>query len=265
MTLGYHLCLKLDDNRVIAPTPAERRVVASTILEHGERFDLLAFGLADTHPHLLAPRPREDAGELARRVEISLVKRLKLDVGFARPYFKPVVDGSHLNRAFIYILEQNAHHGLEWDPLHEASNLPDLLGLRDLGRYTAANVRRHLPRMTRSRLLDCLRLNELEPQSEPLEHLPLAAMAALGLPDLVGQRTRVVSARQAIIQLAGTRLKSRELAQWLDLSMREVQRLRTHLPNADLQQAIRLQLGLIGLRCEALRRHELPFLTHKAA
>jgi hypothetical protein len=81
--------------------------LASIILGQGRAHDLLAFGLADTHPHLLTPKSREEAGELVRRVEISLVKRLRLEVGFATPYFKPILDGAHLYRAFTYVLEQN--------------------------------------------------------------------------------------------------------------------------------------------------------------
>lgn len=58
---------------------------------------------------------RDEAGQLARRLEISLAQKLSLEVRFVPAHFKAVDDGRHL-RAFIYVLEQNAHHGLEWDP-----------------------------------------------------------------------------------------------------------------------------------------------------
>lgn len=259
MPLGQHVILRLADNRVIAPTPRERRTVASAVLEKGRAFDLLAFGLADTHPHLLIPGSREEAGELARRVEISLIRRLHLDVGFAEPYFKPILDGSHRYRAFTYVLEQNPHHGLEWDPLHEASNLPDLLGMRKLGAYTAANVRRFLPRITRGRLLDCMGLAELEPADGPLEHLVWAAAAAAGLESLEGKRPQIMEAKRAMVALVGNRLSLEELATLLRLSTRSIQRLRSSTVEPELACAIRLQLGLIQHRAAAVQRLTRPF------
>jgi hypothetical protein len=261
MPLGQHICLRLADNRVIAPTPHERRVVASVVLEQGRAFDLLAFGLADTHPHLLTPRSREEAGELARRVEISLVRRLHLEVGFAEPYFKPILDGSHLNRAFTYVLEQNPHHGLEWDPLHEASNLPDLLGMREIGAYTAVNVRRHLPRVTRARLLGCLGLSALDPADGPPAQWVWAAVAAAGLVSLEGKAPRAIAAKQAIVALAGKQLSTAELGAMLGVSTRAIQRLRSSAADPRIVQAVRLQLGLIRHRGEAIQRLRLPFVS----
>jgi hypothetical protein len=259
--LAQHICLRLNDNRVIAPSPCERRSAARAVLEQFAQATLLAFGLADTHLHLLAACARALAGELARRLEISLGRRLSLAIGFAPAYFKEVSDGSHLGRAFSYVLEQTAHHGLEWDPLHEASNLPDLLGLRPLGSYTATNVRQLLPRVTRDTLLGCLRLAALEPADEPLDRLELAVAAATGLSTLAGAGREALAARQALVQVAGHRLSARALAQRLGVCERTVYELRRRPPSARLVQAVRLQLGLIQLREDALIGTGLPFLA----
>jgi len=50
--IGHHLVLRLVDNRVIANTDAQRRVVACTVIEMAKDDRLLAFGLVDTHLHL---------------------------------------------------------------------------------------------------------------------------------------------------------------------------------------------------------------------
>ena len=197
MALGQHIVVRLADSRVIAPAAVERRRVARSVLELCRGHELLAFGLADTHLHLLVACDREAAGQLARRVEISLAQRLCLDVRFVPAYFKSVDDGRHLYRAFTYVLEQSTHHGLEWDPLHEASNLPDLLGLRVLGAYTAVAVRRRLPRIKRPDLLACMGLDELQPMDGPLEHAVGATLAAAGLPDLSGKSLDAVASASA--------------------------------------------------------------------
>jgi hypothetical protein len=259
MALGQHIVFRLADNRVIAPSPEERRQVARAVLELAREDELLAFGLADTHLHLLAACLREAGGQLARRLEISLVQQLSLEVGFVPAYLKSVDDGSHLYRAFSYVLEQSTHHGLAWDPLHEASNLPDLLGMRLLGAYTAATVRRRLPRITRQDLLSCMGISELQPCDGPAELVPLAALAAAGLSNLAGKRPEAVAARRAVAQLVGDCLPPVQLAGLLGLTERAVRHLRRQPMDPRLLQAIRLQLGLMRHRAQALRTRELPF------
>jgi hypothetical protein len=261
MPLAQHLCLRLVDNRVIAPTPHQRRVVARVVLEQGRRHGLLAFGLADTHLHLLATCSRPAAGQLARRVELGLTHRLRVEVGFAAAYIKPVSDGAHLRNTFIYVLEQCAHHGLPWDPLHEASNLPDLLGLRPLGAYTAANVRRALPRVTRETLLACMRLIDLQPADGPLEHLVVAVVAVTGVEALAGRSTAQATARHLAVCVAGHARPAPSIAALLGVSTRTIHALRGQPADPRLLQAVRLQLGLIQHRAAALERRELPFTT----
>ena len=135
--LGYHIRIRLNDDRVIASTPAAQRTLARVVLCQARWCCLLVFALADTHLHLLVACSRKEAGKLARRIEIQLSHQLDLSVGFTPAYIVPIRDGRHFYNTFYYILNQNRHHQLESDPLREATNLWDLLGLRVVGRYSA--------------------------------------------------------------------------------------------------------------------------------
>ncbi len=179
-------------------------------------------------------------------MELSLRPRLALPVGFVSVYREPIRDGRHLANAFTYILKQSTHHGLLWDPLHEASNVPDLLGMRLLGQYTAANVRRYLPRVTRPALITTLGVDSLEPCDGPMELIPEAVMVASGLADLQGAPPAKVSARKAAVQLMGDRANPRQVAQMLGVSRRTVFRLKRQPADSALVQAARLQLGLMA-------------------
>jgi hypothetical protein len=144
--IAIHLMLRLEDDRVIATSTAARRKITRSILRVGRPFGLVAFRAADTHVHLQALCDLRAAGQLGRRAAIALRRSLALPVRFKPCHVKPINDQAHLYRAFHYILRQDDHHDLNVDTYHEASNLPDLLGMRLVGRYTWENMRAHLPR-----------------------------------------------------------------------------------------------------------------------
>ncbi|MBN1947015.1 MAG: hypothetical protein JW797_15175 [Bradymonadales bacterium] len=242
--MAQHIRLRLKDDREIAPTVQERRVVARSVLTVARRFGLLVFGLADTHLHLLVACALALAMQLARRIEVSLHHRLALDVGFASAYAEPIRDNKHLYNTLDYILGQSRRHNLSWDPLREATNLPDLLGTRLVGSYTRANVRQHLPRITVDRLLGHLGLTSLKPADGPVERVLEATLAATALSDLSGNSAEVVAARRAMLHLLGEQVPTRTLADMLHLAPRSVNRLRNEGADQQLVEAIRLQLGL---------------------
>lgn len=248
MTIGYHLCMRLRSDAVIAPTAEERRIVARSVLEKSAALQagLLAFGLADTHLHSENACDRRVAGELAERIELSLDRRLGKGCGFAPVYIKPIEDARHLYSAFRYILRQQQRHGIDTDPLREASNLPDLLGLRLLGAPTIVLVRRLLPRVTRAELLELFGVPELLPADGPLDRVLAATLAASALPDLSGSSREVVAARRAAIEVVGGRLRPVELAALLGISDRRLYELRHEPVSAALLHAVRLQLHLLA-------------------
>jgi hypothetical protein len=248
--LGEHIRCRLRNDGPIAATPERRRVVARIILEKGRDFDLLAFGLADTHLHL-AKGEAGAGGELARRVEIAITRRFGLEVGFERVRIEAVVDIWHLYRVFEYVLRQDRRHKIETDPLREATNLPDLLGLRGIGGYTAGNVRRLLPRVTRGQLLELLGAPKLAPADGPVERIVQSAAAAICRPQLIGYSHEVQAARRAVIAIAEDRLGSPRLAALLDVHRATVNRLRKMPPDGVLVERTRFQLGLFQARWEA--------------
>jgi hypothetical protein len=143
------------------------------------------------------------------------------------------------------VLRQPLHHQLPLEPRREASNLPDLLGLRRLGSYTRVNVRRHLPRVRRADLLALLGVTELLSARGPAEWMVEAALAASALPDLTGKSPEAVAARRAVVLLAKGRVPSRTVAGWLRVSERAVLDLRRAGADPELVEAIERQLYLM--------------------
>jgi len=242
--IGHHIVMQLCDGRVLAATPSTRRQLARSVLTLGRDSELLAFAQPDNHLHVVAPRDEGASNELARRIEISLSQVLALPVRFAPAHCTPILSQHHLSGAFRYVLTQNAHHGVDHDPLHESTNLCDLLDLRLTGQYTRTNVRRYLPRIRREQLLEWLGAPTLEPTDLPIDQVMDAALSASGLINLRGSCPEVVATRRAIAKIVGRRIPPGDLATLLGVSSRTAFRLLRDSPDPRLEHAIRLQLGL---------------------
>jgi len=242
--LAQHIRTRLRDGRVIASTPQERRLAMRTVFRLAGDSQLLAVGLVDAHLHLLAHCSPEVASKLAQRVAASLKQQLALPVGFTMYPHEPVRDARHLQYSFRYVLTQHDHHGLQTDPYRESTNLPDLLGLRPVGRATYDNVRRWMPRVSRQQLLNWLGAPSLKPADGPLDRVVEAALAAAGLGRVHGSSRPVTEARRAVLEMVGDRLPAAEVAAVLGVGKRTVFRLRRRPVDPRLVQAVRLQLGL---------------------
>lgn len=158
---------------------------------------------------------------------------------------RPIESGWHLYRTFEHVLTRS---GPDQDPLFDGTNLPDLLGLRVIGPYTADNVRQQLPRIKRRDLLRCLGVPELEPADGPVEWALDAALAAAGLARLTGYSSEEREVRRAVIEVVGPRVRARELARLLGSGERSIHRLKETDAPARLVAATRLQLGLMRRR-----------------
>lgn len=246
MPLGFHICLRLANDAILAASPAHRRLLARVVLRQGRDASLLAFGQADNHLHLATACDRRLAGKCAHAVEVSARRKLALDASFTPAFVKPIDDARHLYSTFRYVLQQRAHHGLDVDPLREASNLPDLLGLRAIGAYTRANVRRLLPRVHRNELLEILGVSELTPGDGPLDQVVDATLAAAALPALAGLSLEVLAARCALVEVVGRQTTPAALARRIGVSRRTLFRLRARRGDGELVRSIRLQLGLLA-------------------
>ena len=176
---AWHITMRLLDDTVIAPSAAARRTVSRCFLRKGEQAGLLAFATADTHLHAIVVCSRNQAGEFARIVEITLQANLPLSSGFAPAYFKAITDQRHLQNAFWYVLRQQEHHGIACDPTHDGSSLADLLRLRMGGGFLRRNVGEHLPRLNDSQFERLFQV----PQGNWQDALPIrlkeAALAAV--------------------------------------------------------------------------------------
>jgi hypothetical protein len=240
--LAWHVMLRLVDGRVLAGCVAERRVLARTVLEHGQHAGMLVFRAADTHLHAILVTSRQEAGRFAHAAEVSLRGRLRLPVGFAAGHLVAIRDQAHLLRAFHYVLRQETRHGLEADREHEASSLPDLLGLRLIGAHTIDRVRRHLPRVGRPELVAHLGVASL-PEAERPDLARVAAAAAAGIGDLGDAGSDARAGRRAVAHaLPG--LSVSQISALVGAPARTVQRWRVEPPDTRLVRAVRLQLGL---------------------
>ena len=85
--------------------------------------------------------------------------------------------------------------GFGSDPWHDASVLPDLLGLRVLGGDVRERVRERLPRVDRRRLLEILGVEALHAGADLAIGVEAAA-AAVARADLSGKARCVVAARR---------------------------------------------------------------------
>ncbi|MCC6527113.1 MAG: hypothetical protein IT373_30980 [Polyangiaceae bacterium] len=243
--LGWHIGLRLADDRVLAGTPGERRLLSRAVLRHGERARLVAYRAADTHVHAELLCDHDEVGRFVRSVGRCLALELGRDAPLRASFVKPLADQRHGQSTLRYILGQEQRHGLDSDPFHEASNLPDLLGLRVVGRSTAQVLAQAFPRIRREELVAALgRVSSPEPLD--LHVLADAAAAALALPDLCGHDGEAVAARHAAVHAAGRAILARHIAQVLGTTQRTVERLRTKPCDARLLEAVR---GQWRLRC----------------
>lgn len=244
--IGHHIIMNLWDKRVIARSDPARRTVSRCVHTVAREHELLAYGLVDNHLHALNAEDWDRCGKLARKIEVSIKLSLKLPVGFAPVYRKPIIEQDHLYNTFYYDLRQQDRHGVTIDPLHEASNLPDLLGLRLFGSYTKEKQQAHAPRVKTADLYEILGVSGLNPNADvPCADLAEAAAAAACLPKLGSRMREAVDAKAAAIQAAAGRLDDAHLAQQLGLKPRRIGELRERWPvDPELVQAIRLQLVL---------------------
>ena len=266
--LGHHLIMRLTGDVLIADTPARRRVLARTVLEHTLDHGLFTFRASDTHLHLGLTVDRVTAGRVARTLGGALRTRLGHEVAFEPTRYRVIQTQRHLGNTFFYALRQEETHGIDADPLHDGSCLPDLLGARILlrrgprrrsavragahvevlGFTLAAHVRRRLPRITRAMLLELVGGEAMLEAPPALGELADAAAAALGLAHLEDDDHACHLARLAGVHAARGKLDTRSIAGALGTSTRHVVRLAGTACPAPLVRAVDLQMRMRSVR-----------------
>ena len=240
--LGHHVTLRLVEDRVLTPGRPARLAVTRWILRSGERFGLVGFAIVDTHLHAVLLGSRARSGRFAQALATCTHRAAQPDLPFAPAHHKPIRTVWHLQNCFQYVLEQHEHHGLEHDPLREATLLPDLLGLRTAAPWSPRRLRDQLPRLRADELRAALPFDRAA--TPTLDHLPEAAAAAIGHPDLVSRTPAVVDARRAAVQLGRQLFPTRQVRDILCLPTRSATRLATTPAPPALLRAVRLQLAL---------------------
>lgn len=237
--LGFQVILRLDDDRVLAPSREARRKLARVMHRVGDEFGVYAWCVGDNHLHVGLFCSLAQANEFARRLAIALQRALRPRTRFDRPRITPIHDQAHARNVLFYVLGQSAHHGTNQDPFHEANSIHDLVGARVGGAWIARRVREHLPRVTRAQLLACIGLTAFD---EADGDDPDAVAAAFALPALSGRDALIVRARTAAVH-ASARTTAR-LAAALAISPRNVRFHRARAPVPEDVRAVRRQFGL---------------------
>jgi hypothetical protein len=241
---GTHIVIRLVHDWVLAPSRREQLLLVRMVHPVFGRQPLLAFHCVDTHLHLVLAREHSVAGPIARALENGLRRTITKKVAFETADLVPVADQWHLQNAFWYVLRQIEHHGLVPDPYFEASNIPDLLGLRILGDQTRTNVRNFLPRVRVTGLWQLFGGAPPEPEGCPLEALTVSAAAAVGFEQLVGKHPQIVEAKKAAIRLSRPLHGANRVGQALALGSSTVRRLAAEPVKEELLRAVRLQIAL---------------------
>lgn len=222
------------------------RLASQIVFEHGDSRGLLAFRFADTHLHVLLMCLRAAAGIFARSVEGALRKRLGIPIAFEGARIRPIETVRHLSNGFRYTFRQEAHHGTAFDPAHEGSNLPELLGMRVRPSGIGARVRAAVPRLTRATLLEWLGTSVID-DSEASTDITLvseASAAAFGIANLYGLSRAHASARRAAVHVLDKLAPEHDPATLLSLPVRSVNRYRVEQAPATDLRAVERQLRL---------------------
>jgi len=239
--IGYHVTIRLEDDRLLAMTTDALRVVVRVVLAQGERRGLLAFGVADDHLHAELATNRTTAGSFALYVQTALQQRLRPGARFEAARIRPLHDQRHAYNTFHYVHRQDARHALQRDRICEGTSLPDLLGMRILTTSIGSRVRVHLPRVRRQDLVEKVPAGVFDETPVKLELLADAAAAALAIPDLDGRCPDSLRARRAAVHAAGLDVPARLLGDCLGIGPRAVQSLRTHASEPAVVRAVEMQ------------------------
>lgn len=237
--LACHFSIRTRRREVLARDFAERRALARLAFAVFGDLGLLAFRFNGHHGHLLAAGDRVALGRAVHALESAWAQRTGRP--FEPVHVEPVEDQRHLRSAFDYILRNEAAHGLDADPEHDASSLPDMLGLRVLDPRAVTRVRALLPEVRRGRLLEILGVAELAPAFDPAL-LHAAAAAAIARASVDGHSSDRVAARIAATHLDAA--PAADVAARLRVTPHTVRRLRRLPPDPALTRAIGLQMGL---------------------
>jgi hypothetical protein len=226
--IAHHVTARLVADRSIAVSPLDLRLASEIIFRYGERRGLIAHRFADTHLHAILTGDRRAAGVFVRCAESELRKQLRISVAFEGARIRPIETVRHLSYGVRYAFTQETHHGTSFDPAHDGSSLPELLGMRVRSSGIAVRFRAALPRIQRAMLIEWLGFPAIDDVDAVVDVSLIAdsCSAAFGLADLHGFGARHESARRTAVHLLARIAPNESAASWLAISSRSACRYR---------------------------------------
>ncbi len=200
MTAVQRVLLEVDAPQQVLFGPTARRL-ARAVFEAADPFGLLVFRASARQLDLLVSGSGELARVCARHLRICL--RHRFDLGFASVRVAAVSSGEALRWQTLSVLRGPREP--DGDVLGDASNLPELLGLRVMGRSTRIRLARLLPDLPRAaleRLLPAGAWGAVQPQSALLPDAAAAAVCITSFDELGSEGERA----RAAASLAASRL-----------------------------------------------------------
>lgn len=248
MPIGYQIIFRAEDEQVLAPTPAKRRLLAEILLDAGRERGLFAFGVADTHGHADLLGGMDIVGQFIHDLRVSV--GWTLGVKLRKPEVWKIRDVWHAGNLIDYAHRQTEHHGVDIDPFRECTSLPDLMGLRVTAPWLAERVASHVPRYEGP-------IRPLSWGEDPFERVIRlavvadAAAAAFNLPDLRGRSERVVEARKAAVHATAS-FEVKQVASALGVSKRTIYGLRSREADLAAVQCVLRQAALRSVQPRAV-------------
>ena len=241
--MAIHIRSRLWDSSLLIRDAAMARQVARIVLIIGAAYGLVLFAIAGDHAHFVLLTDRKTAGRFARAVEAALTMICQHQPGFRPAAFFDVATEGHLENLVAYVLGQHRKHGLEGDPLLEATNLLDLLSIRLVDPACAARLAAAVPRIDRTDLVAHLGA-ELVMGTDPARILDACSVVSGGQP-LDGMTDSAIRTRRAALRTArGLGLPVGVIASTFGVHRTTVRAsLRLEDPVAD--RALGLALGLV--------------------
>jgi hypothetical protein len=226
------------------------RQLAKAVLDLSRGYALLAFRLVGAELHVLVACSEQRAERLGCRLCAHFAPPERRGQPTVFAWTEAVTTRQALQDAFYRLMKPALGASQHRDGEHEASNLPDLVGLRVNGDYTRLNVRSLLPDVHAPELFAFLDMPGISPPERFTiwEELPDAAAAAFAISDVHAPQPDARRARTAAVQTACRHLPVARVSQFMRLRRRTVRRLQRTQIDRDALRAVSMQLMLRRIR-----------------
>jgi hypothetical protein len=226
------------------------RQLAKAVLDLSRGYALLAFRLVGAELHVLVACSEQRAERLGCRLSAHFAPPERRGQPPLFGWADAITSREALQDAFYRLMKPALGGSQGHDTEHEASNLPDLVGLRVNGDYTRLNVRSLLPDVHAPELFAFLEMPGISPPERFTiwEELPAAASAAFAISDVHAPQPDARRARTAAVHTARRHLPVARVSQLMRLRRRTVRRRQRTPVDRDALRAVSMPLTLRRIR-----------------